>query len=100
MRRKIAFASAAAVAVAAGTTGLVIWLSQPSYDDVVNGCVAALKEQAKAGNQGKPDACKDVKEDDYTALVVSNAINGLPQTDKDLLDYYDDGDMNGSVGDG
>jgi hypothetical protein len=43
--------------------------------------VKALAEQSKAGKKSKPDACEDVKKDDYGALVVSNAINDLGWTD-------------------
>jgi hypothetical protein len=81
-RRTTALLSAAAVAVAGGVTGTVIWLSQPSYDDIVKGCAKALVAQSKAGKRGKPDACREVKEDDYTALSMSQAINGLGWTDE------------------
>lgn len=86
-----------AVAVAAAITGLIVWLSQPSYDDIANDCVAALKERAE-GNKSKPEACEGLKEDDYMALVISQAFNDLPQKDQNLLDYYDDGSINDSIG--
>lgn len=47
--------------------------SGPSYDEVVKDCVAALKARPD-GDTGKPTACDGVKEDDYTALVLSQAI--------------------------
>ncbi|WP_326779705.1 hypothetical protein OG481_02085 [Streptomyces longwoodensis] len=83
MRRTTAIISAAAVAVVGGTTGAIIWLSQPSYNDVVKECQKALVAQSKAGEKGKPGACKDVKDDDYTALAMSNAISDLGWTDED-----------------
>jgi hypothetical protein len=97
-RRTIAIISVAALAVAGLVTGLVIWLLQPSYDDIVKDCQKALAAQSKAGGEGKPSACKDVKKDDYGALVLSNAFNNLPQKDQDILDYYDDGSVNDSIG--
>ncbi|MFG2277531.1 hypothetical protein ACGFNQ_02435 [Streptomyces asoensis] len=83
MRRTTALISAGAVATAGIITSLVIWLAQPSYDDIVKDCQTALAAQSKAGGKGKPDACKDVKEDDYSALVLSNAIGDLGWTDED-----------------
>jgi hypothetical protein len=49
----------------------------------VKNCQKALVSQSKAGGKGKPGACKDVKDDDYTALVMNNAINDLGWTDED-----------------
>ena len=97
MQRRTTIISAAAVAVAAAITGLVVWLMQPSYDDIANDCIAALKERTDT-DKSKPEACDGLKEDDYMALVVSQAFNDLPQKDQDLLDYYDDGSINDSIG--
>ncbi|MFB7930435.1 hypothetical protein ACFC4C_15125 [Streptomyces sp. NPDC056039] len=97
-RRTITIISAAALAFVGLATGLIIWLLQPSYDDIVKGCQKALAAQSKADREGKPNACKDVKEDDYGALVISNAFDNLPQKDQDVLDYYDDGSINDSIG--
>lgn len=81
MRRTTALISAAAVAVAGGITGTVIWLSQPSYDDIVMDCQKALKEQYERDGRGKPSACKDVEEGDYTYLVANAAMDDLGWTD-------------------
>ncbi|OQR65971.1 hypothetical protein B6E66_01255 [Streptomyces maremycinicus] len=83
MRCTTALITGAAVAIAVGITGTVIWLVQPSYDDVVKDCQEALVAQSEAGGKGKPDACKDVKDDDYSALVLNNAIGDLGWTDED-----------------
>ncbi|MGW0869932.1 hypothetical protein ACWD3Z_05500 [Streptomyces sp. NPDC002740] len=83
MRRTTALISAGAVAVAGTITGLIIWLAQPSYDDIVKDCQKALAAQSEAGGKGKPDACDEVKDDDYTALVFSNTIGDLGWTDED-----------------
>jgi hypothetical protein len=77
MRRRTAIISTTALAVAGAATGLGVWLSQPSYDDVVKGCEKALTAQAKAGGTGKPGACKGVKSDDYAALALHQAMGGL-----------------------
>lgn len=51
-----------------------------SYDEIVTDCATALKERPE-GDKSKPDACKDVKEDDYIDLLVSQNINDLGWTD-------------------
>ncbi|MEU9273065.1 hypothetical protein AB0E04_48000 [Streptomyces sp. NPDC048251] len=48
--------------------------SEKSYDDTVAACVTALKDRAD-GDKAKPDACKDVKDDDYTALLMSQVLD-------------------------
>ncbi|MFD5697461.1 hypothetical protein [Streptomyces lasiicapitis] len=97
MRRTTILISTGALTVAGGITGLILWLNQPSYDDRVQDCAAALKERAE-GDKTKPDACEEVKDDDYMALVLSTAIDGLPEKDRDTLDYFDDGSINDSIG--
>lgn len=98
MRRTTILITTAALAVAGGITALVIWLQQPSYDDIVKGCQRALVAQTKAGGKGKPSACKDVKQDDYDDIVMANVIGGMSKKDRDLLDYYDNGTIDGSIG--
>lgn len=81
-RRAIAMLAAAVVAVAAGITGLVIWLAQPSYDDIAENCVAALKERAE-GDTAKPEVCEGLAEDDYDALLLSHIMGDLGWTDEE-----------------
>ncbi|MEV6782732.1 hypothetical protein [Streptomyces sp. NPDC051098] len=45
-------------------------MTDPSYDEITDDCYAALKERAE-GDKEKPGECKEVKEDDYTAMVMS-----------------------------
>lgn len=97
MRRTTVLVSAGALTVAGGVAGLVLWLSQPSYDDRVQDCAAALKERP-AGDKAKPNACEDVKDDDYMELLLSNSIDRMPKKDRDTLDYFDDGSINDSIG--
>lgn len=50
----------------------------------------------------RPDACKELSQDDYDTLLthwaVSHVLDGMSQDDKDILDLYDDGEVNGSIG--
>ncbi|MER5903003.1 hypothetical protein ABT150_23340 [Streptomyces mirabilis] len=95
-RRNLIVAAVTVIALAIG--GAVYWISRPSYDEIVKGCTKALAAQQKAGGKGKPSACDDVKEDDYDALVLSSVIDGMSKKDRDLLDYYDNGSIDGSLG--
>lgn len=101
MHRRTAIISAAAVAIVGAATGLGIWLSQPSYDDIVKGCSKALSSEATKTH--RPPACEGVKQDDYDALlmgwVLKRTLADIPKDDRDLLDYYDDGSVNGSLTD-
>ncbi|MEV0691791.1 hypothetical protein [Streptomyces sp. NPDC050388] len=63
-------------------------------------CQKALTSEATKTN--RPDACKGLSQDDYDALLMAwalkNALNEMPKKDRDTLDYYDDGKLNGSIG--
>lgn len=83
MSRKTLLISAAVLAVAGIITGLVLWLSQPSYDEIVKGCQKALAKQYAEDGKGKPAACNDVKDDDYNALVLHAAMGDLGWLDDD-----------------
>lgn len=61
--------------------------SDKSYNDIVKDCVTALKDQP-SDDATKPDACKDVKDDDYTALVMSRVLD-----DNGWVDENGDVDM-------
>ncbi|MET8475406.1 hypothetical protein ABZY90_19680 [Streptomyces sp. NPDC006422] len=99
MQRRTTIIGSAALAVVAVGVGLGIWLAQPSYDDTVRACQRALDPTSTKTN--RPDACEDLTEDDYTTVhmhyVLKNALNDMPKKDKDTLDYYDDGTINGSL---
>ncbi|MFE8961755.1 hypothetical protein [Streptomyces iakyrus] len=71
-RTKTIVISAAAVA-AAGIGGIVFWLTQPTYDDIVKDCIHAIEEQVE-GDKSKPDACQDVKDDDYTLIRMHTVL--------------------------
>jgi hypothetical protein len=55
--------------------------SEKSYDDTVKDCVTALKDRPD-GDKAKPTACADVKDDDYTALLMSQVLDDNGWTDE------------------
>lgn len=70
MRRSTVFIPASTLTIAAGITGLVLWLNHSSYEDRVEGCAQALEKQHAEGGEGRPGTCDGVKKDDYAALVT------------------------------
>jgi hypothetical protein len=56
--------------------------SGKSYDDAVEDCVAALKARPE-GDKAKPNACEDVKEDDYTTIVMGLTLDDMGVVDDD-----------------
>ncbi|MEV8432010.1 hypothetical protein [Streptomyces chartreusis] len=72
----------ASLVLAAGLAVTGWLIVRPTYDDIVNDCIAALKDRPE-GDKDKPTACKDVKEDDYTALLVSQVIRDEGWTDEE-----------------
>lgn len=78
MRRSYLIALIAVAALAVG--GAAWWLSRPSYGDIANDCVAALKDRPK-GDKRKPAVCDGLKDDDYQALLVSRVLDDLGWTD-------------------
>lgn len=97
MRRRTIWIIAAAVAAALAIAGGVVWLTATPYSETVANCQKALVAQTKAGGKGKPSACQDVKDDDYDEIVMANVLDGMSKKDRDMLDYYDDGSINGSL---
>ncbi|MEU5773876.1 hypothetical protein ABZ819_11370 [Streptomyces venezuelae] len=80
MRRTTLIATLATAALLTG--GGAWWLTQPSYDDKVNACGAALKDRPENVKE-KPGACDGVKEDAYDAMLMSHVIDELGWTDDD-----------------
>lgn len=83
MQRRTILITTAGLTIAAAITGLIVWLMQPSYDDIVKGCQKALAEQRAAGGEGRPDACKDVKDDHYGAIIVHQVMGEQGWLDED-----------------
>ena len=77
MRRTTTALLAGCLLLGGGTAGC-----SKSYGDVVKDCVAALKERPE-GEKAKPDACEDVKQDDYDALLMNQVLGDLGWTDED-----------------
>ncbi|MFD4547260.1 hypothetical protein [Streptomyces sp. NPDC058466] len=96
-RRRRNLITAAIVAVAAlAIAGTVVWMNAKSYDEKVADCKKALDSTASRGH--RPAACEGVKQGDYDALLVGWTLKHLPKSDRDVLDYYDDGSIDGSIG--
>ena len=94
MRRTIAIA-ATLLALTAGATACA-----KSQDEIVADCLKALDQRAE-GSKTKPEACKPLSDDDYQTVLMGWVIRkeGLGNVDEhpeDLLDYADDGEVNGS----
>ncbi|MFF7130376.1 hypothetical protein [Streptomyces sp. NPDC008240] len=102
MRRRTAIITTAAVAASGAVAGLGIWLAQPSYVDMVKDCQKTLTSSATQTH--RPAACKGLKQDDYDTLLMAwtlkHALKDMPKEDRDALDQYDDGSINGSLTDG
>lgn len=100
MQRRTTIIATTALTVAAAGTGLGLWLAQPSYDDMVKDCQKAIT--AASTDSDRPAACEGLKQDDYEDLrmawVLDRALAGMPKKQRDTLDYYDDGSINGSIG--
>jgi FtsZ-interacting cell division protein ZipA len=100
MTRRTGWIIVAGIVAALAIITTVVWTNGRSYEDTVADCKKALNSTSTKTN--RPDACQDVKANDYDALLVSyslqHAFDGLSKTDQDTLDYYDDGSINGSIG--
>ncbi|WP_460071102.1 hypothetical protein [Streptomyces sp. YKOK-I1] len=53
------------------------------YEGVANNAFDAVDKKAKEGGTGRPEACGALNEDDYTALQMATAIDGLGWTGDD-----------------
>jgi hypothetical protein len=77
----------------------VVWMNGRSYDEMVKDCQNALTSTSTKTD--RPEACEGLKQDDYDTILVSwtlkNAFHDMPKSDRDTLDYYDDGSINGSL---
>lgn len=77
MRIRTFIATAVLLAGLAGVTGC-----SQSYEEQAEACLTALKARAD-GDKAKPADCEGLKRKDYTALVMSVAIDDLGWTDED-----------------
>lgn len=53
------------------------------YEDQAEDAFDKVEKKTKEGGEGQPGACEPLSEDDYTALVMATAIDGLGWTDED-----------------
>ncbi|MBV1936520.1 hypothetical protein KUF83_08070 [Streptomyces sp. BV286] len=88
-----------ALVVAAGVGSTVWAFARTTYDEHVANCEKALTSAAT--KMDRPDACEALSQDDYDTLhmawVMQNAFDEMPKKERDTLDYYDDGSINGSL---
>lgn len=82
------------------TITVIVWVRGRAYDDKVADCRNALTSSSTKTN--RPSACEGVKADDYEALLIvwslRHAFEGMPKTDRDMPDHYDNGTIDGSIG--
>ncbi|WP_327160540.1 hypothetical protein [Streptomyces zaomyceticus] len=62
-------------------------------------CQKALTDAST--KTSRPTECQDLSQEDYDVLLTNwalqKALNGMSKEDRDLLDYSDDGSINGSI---
>ena len=90
-----------AAALTAATLLLAALTGCSSYS--VEDCQHAVTSHSTKTD--RPTECQDLSQKDYETLLldhaVKEALHGMDKKDRDLLDYYDDGSINGSItGDG
>lgn len=102
MRRRTVIVLLSAVVAVIAVAGTIVWLNAESYDDKVADCKRAIAiydfDANPVDEGGAVPGCEDLKRDDYLALVLSNTIDGMSKKDRDMLDYYDNGTIDGSIG--
>ncbi|MFF3690708.1 hypothetical protein [Streptomyces sp. NPDC002187] len=85
----------AAAAVAAAL--LLVGTGCSSYS--VEDCQRAINDESTKTN--RPKQCEDLSQEDYDLVLahwaMKKALNDMDKTDRDTLDYYDDGSINGSI---
>jgi hypothetical protein len=98
-KRRTGWIIAAGIAAVLVIVTAVFWMNGKSYDEMVKDCQNALTSTSTKTD--RPEACEGLKQDDYDTILVSwtlkNAFHDMPKTDRDTLDYYDDGSINGSL---
>jgi ABC-type Fe3+-hydroxamate transport system substrate-binding protein len=53
------------------------------YESAAKEAFDAVEKKTKEGGKGRPEACEPLSEDDYTALLTAEAIDGLGWTGGD-----------------
>lgn len=85
-----------AITAAALAAGLLL-TGCSSY--TVEDCKNALTD--KSTKTSRPKECEDLSQKDYDLLLMGRALekglSEMDQEDRDVLDMYDDGKVNGSI---
>lgn len=82
MSRRVWIILSAAVVTAIVVAGTVVWLNARSYNDIVAACARALEQRAD-GDTDRPAECRDVTDDDYDALAISQVLKDSGVVDED-----------------
>lgn len=53
------------------------------YEDPAKEAFDTVEKKTKEGGEDRPEACEPLSEDDYSALLMATAIDGLGWTDED-----------------
>ncbi|WP_330343386.1 hypothetical protein OHA09_36085 [Streptomyces longwoodensis] len=53
------------------------------YEGVAKDASDTLEKKTQEDGEGRPEACEELSDDDYTVLLIAKAIDGLGWTDKD-----------------
>jgi hypothetical protein len=65
----------------------------------VEDCQRAVTEESTKTD--RPKECEDLSQDDYdtvlTHWILKKNLRDMDKTQRDTLDYYDDGKINGSI---
>lgn len=99
MRRKLGI-TVAALVIAAGIAFTIWRIITPTYDETVAACQKAIGPSSTKTH--RPAACEGLTADDYSTLLISwtlkHTFDDMPKADRDALDYYDNGTIDGSLG--
>ncbi|MEU5716571.1 hypothetical protein AB0G71_12400 [Streptomyces sp. NPDC020403] len=84
-----------AALIAAGLLAALTACSSYSVKD----CQRAITSESTETN--RPEECEDFSQKDYDDMLLNHAVKeafkGMDKDDQDLLDYHDDGSINGSI---
>ncbi|MGY4994073.1 hypothetical protein [Streptomyces sp. 900105245] len=96
MRTRTAFAAGLLLLATAATA------CGKSEAEMQADCQKAITAATVKSKQ-RPDACKGLSKEDYNTIeaawIVHHTYDGMSKKDRDTLDYWDDGSINGSLDD-
>lgn len=88
--------------LAAAATALLLATLTACSSYSVEDCQKAINSSST--KTSRPKECEDLSQKDYDVVLtdwaLKKVLNDMDKKDRDLLDYYDDGSINGSLTDG